>query len=1012
VRKLLVLLSSLWTMAHVHAAHASQATEVIFRPRSVYTIEEGLPQNSVKDLVQTRDGALWIATYGGLARHTGSGFETWSLRNTKALGSNFLCSLLEDRAGNLWIGSAEGTVAKLGASSPSPQLQAFNQEQGVPNGRVADIVQLPDGTLVLGTEQRVTKLEGDRFVPMYAAHLPQPRAARRLHVDVEGQLWCASGDGLWRMDSGRAVKLSWTDQRECLSASFVDEHPESGLWCHTDEGFALVKKTGLHALPSATQANIPNYVFAALVNRDGGLLIGTGTSTSLVRLGEEQVIPSPSPLQSMSSTALLFDRDGNLWVGTQTNGLMKLVRSFSLPFEGGALRLKEGQLLFAAADVDAAWIASSEDTQVLRFHAATAMVEALAPLPNDLGRVQALLTGKDGTLHALYAQGLASAKDGQVRRVALESRIYTGSLYEDAQGYIWVGDRGSFHRVGGTVDRPELTTYGTEQGLPADTEIAALACDTTGRVWLGTSRGLAYWDKERVTLLGATDGYSGGTVRAILPLTDGTIWSGIYGGGLVRLRNGQAVRIDANQGLYDNFVSNIQMDGERALWINSNRGAFRVRLDDLDAVADGSLEAVPCLAARTNEGNGMSGVRLASGRMLFPTVRGFALVDPARITVTNHAPGIELREVIADGHSHRAPNELTVPPGPRELVFRFAALTLTEPQAVRYRYRLSGFDDAWRTAGSEAFARYTNVPPGNYRFEVYARSYDGSSSPDAATTTLQLEPYLHETWLFRGSALGVALAGIGYAFRRRARTARKRQSELQHEVQLRRTAEDSLRGLHSRLVRAQEDERRRIARDLHDDLGQRLALLGVRLGVLERQTHSSGGTIAPSELTALSRSVQSISSDVHGLAVQLHSTQLDTLGLRSALRSLCKEVSQQHELAIEYEATGEGQELRQDLAVGLYRIAQEGLRNALRHSEASSVRVELHVEPRLVRLLVIDDGCGFDPAQVDSAKNLGLRGMQERLRILGGQLYLTSSAGRGTKLEAIVPLEPQESAPA
>ena len=1006
MRKVLVLLSCcLWATTHARGAQGPFTDSVIVRPRSIYTIEEGLPQNSVKDLVQTRDGALWIATYGGLARHTGTGFETWSLRNTPELGSNFVCSLLEDRDGMLWVGSAEGTVARLDARSLPYELQGFGPAQGVPNGRVADMVQLRDGTVVMGSEDTVTKFENGRFIPMYAEHVPQPRAARRLHVDVSGRLWCASADGLWRLDTQQPVLTSWTDGRACGSASYVDEHPQHGLWCYTDEGFALVKPTGLQALSHAGEPPRTFHAFSAVLNEDGGIVIGTGYSTVLVRLDERTATQYPSPLQGLHSTALLHDRDGNLWVGSQTSGLMKLVRSFSWPFEGSTLRLKEGQLLFAPADRDDAWVASSEAEQVLRFHTPTATVQAIAPLPTGLGRVQALLTGRDGTLHVLFAQGLVSAKGGVERRVALASQIYTGSLCEDAEGYIWVGDRGRVHRVGGTSAQPELTTYGAEAGLPEDAEIAALRSDAANRVWLGTSRGLACWSAGRITMLGAAEGYSGGSVRAILPLEDGTIWAGLYGGGLVRLRNSQAVRVDASQGLYDNFVSNIQMDDEGALWINSNRGVFRVRLADLEAVADGRLDAVPCLAGRTNEGNGMSGVRLASGRLLFPTVRGFAMVDPARMTDTNQPPGIELREVVADGRSHRTRADITVPPGPRELVFRFAALAWTEPQAVRYRYRLQGFDTDWRAAGSEAFARYTNVPPGRYRFEVHARSYDGSSSPEPAGIGLDLEPYVHETWWFRLSALGAVLVGIGYAFRRRAQTARKRHNELQHEVHLRQTAEDSLRGLHSRLVRAQEEERRRIARDLHDDLGQRLALVGVRLDVMERSAQTEGATPVASELAALSQSVKSISSDVHGLSVQLHSAQLDTLGLRSALRSLCKEVSQQHELAIEYEVTGEGAEPREDLALGLYRIAQEALRNALRHSEASSIRLELQLESRFARLVVVDDGCGFDPQQVTSSKSLGLRGMQERLRILGGQLYLTSASGRGTRLEAIVPLE-------
>jgi signal transduction histidine kinase len=507
---------------------------------------------------------------------------------------------------------------------------------------------------------------------------------------------------------------------------------------------------------------------------------------------------------------------------------------------------------------------------------------------------------------------------------------------------------------------------------------------------------------DRFRLLSHAEGVPGGALRAMF-VDRGALWLGSYGGGLARWKDGRISHVDSSLGLYSDAISCMLGDGQGNLWLNSNRGAFRLRLADLDGLADGGSEPLACIAARSPESGGRGGTVTGKGTILFATTDGLGRIDPARVSAAAVAPGIELKSCIVDDVGHDVRSDVRVAPGRRELVFRFDGLSLSEPTAVHYRYRLIGLDPGWREGGNAGIARYTSVPPGEYRFEVLARSYDGVWSAQPAAVDLTLEPFVHERWWFKFTVAGIVIGLVCCAFFARSRAARRRQRALQHEVDLRTKAEDSLRKLTGELIRAQEDERRRVALELHDDLGQRLALLGVSLDVLARER-----TPTATSMRALADSVRSLSSDVHGLSHRLHSTKLDKLGLRAALELLCQELSDRHEIVIVFESKVEGLRVAREIELTLYRITQEALNNVLHHSDATSARVVLDPAGEALRLTVEDDGAGFDPEDGAKGGGIGLQGMRERTYLVGGNLTVVSAPGEGTRIVVTVPAQLRE----
>jgi signal transduction histidine kinase len=229
------------------------------------------------------------------------------------------------------------------------------------------------------------------------------------------------------------------------------------------------------------------------------------------------------------------------------------------------------------------------------------------------------------------------------------------------------------------------------------------------------------------------------------------------------------------------------------------------------------------------------------------------------------------------------------------------------------------------------------------------------------------------------------------------------------EMQKRRLAESTLKDVSRHLIGTAEQERRRIARELHDDVNQKMALLSIELDRLQ----SDSTLLHPAlreRLGSLLREANGISSDISRVSHELHSSALEFLGLVPALRRLCRDFSEHHETHVDFRATGITEQVSSELSLCLFRITQECLTNVARHSGARSVDVQLRGESEnALRLTVVDDGRGFDDGKLDERGGLGIISMRERLRLVGGELTLRTAPAEGTSVTAWVPL-PQATA--
>ena len=310
---------------------------------------------------------------------------------------------------------------------------------------------------------------------------------------------------------------------------------------------------------------------------------------------------------------------------------------------------------------------------------------------------------------------------------------------------------------------------------------------------------------------------------------DGALWIGTEGSGLDRLEDGAITNYSSAEGLHDDSVWPILEDDRENLWMGGDRGISRVSKQDLADFDAGKIAAFPSVVygvadgLKLLEGVGMgdpSGWKTHDGRLWFATMAGVAMIDPNQLEDEALPPPVVIEEILVDGEDLDWRERPEVPAGAGEIEIRFTALSFRKPDRIQFQYRLDDFDKTWHDAGTRRTAYYTNVTPGDHRFQVRARHLNGEWGESVAELGLAVLPTWWQTWWFRTAVLLVAVALIGGASRFRVRSVAKRNRELRKLAAERETA---------RLAMAETEG---LTRATLDSLAALIAVLDTQGGVV------------------------------------------------------------------------------------------------------------------------------------------------------------------------------------
>ncbi len=742
--------------------------------QEVWAAERGLPQNSVSSIAQTAEGYLWVGTEEGLARFDGVRFTVFSKENTPELASDMINVLLAGRDGTLWIGTNGGGLTRY----KNGKFKTFTTRNGLSSDVVRAIYEGIDGAVWVGTEGGLNRYWGGRFHSYSTKDGLPDNSIFAICGDRDGSLWLGTRAGLAHL---KARAFSVYTRANGLPLDYVKALQlglNGDLWIGTNGGGVARMAAGRFTTYTTREGLSSNTVWSISEDRAGTIWMGTSDGgVNRYRGGKISAYTTKDGLSADGVWSTFEDREGSLWIGTKGGGLVRLKEGAFTTFtsrEG----LASDIVLPVYEDRDGAiWVGTNSGVNRLK-DGRIASYSTKEGLADTL--TFSIVQDREGSMWMGGRHGLNRLRDGKVELFTMRDGLpsdWVTSTYIDRKGDLWVGTRGGL----GRFDGRRFTPFTSKNGLTSD-YVGCMYQDARGTFWIGTmGGGLNRFEDGRFSSYTTRNGLQNDVVWAITGDADGTLWIGTSGGGLERFRNGKFTAYTMRNGLFDDSVLDILSDGAGWLWMSSNRGVFRVKRDDLEAFADQKLGRIRSVSydgsdgMKSKECNGgfqPAGWKARDGRLWFPTMKGLSVVDPAHVEVGEGGPPVVIERVSIDHKSVALNGAIRHAAGHGQLEFEFTAPSFLSPDGIRFRYMLDGFDGGWVEAGSRRTAYYTNIPAGEYRFQVMACNKGGGCNTTGASVAFRLTPQWYQTRWFVGLCL---LTGAGVflgAYRLRIRRLR------------------------------------------------------------------------------------------------------------------------------------------------------------------------------------------------------------------------------------------------
>jgi ligand-binding sensor domain-containing protein/signal transduction histidine kinase len=1018
-------------------------------PLKAYTTTDGLAHNVINKIVRDSRGLLWFCTEEGLSRFDGYSFTNYGTEH--GLPHPSVNDLLETHAGEFWVATNGGLVRFDPKGTPSSRVIYIGD--AAVNDKPMFTVVLPsekartaratavlregrDGTIWCGTWAGLYRLERNgshlelRYVELGMTRESQDHSLiTDLLEDGYGTLWVASLGGLYRRWPDGTTAL-YTERDGLPSKAIHDllEDHNGQLWAGTRyAGFFSFAADSSHAQPRVTATyqkwdGETTWVFQLFETSDHRFWIASNSGLTEFVTNRHQGKPefhkytSQQGLTYHEITTLNEDAAGNLWLGTNTSGAMKLAHNGLVtydkqdgiatvnaifPDQAGGICFRgfvlgdERTSVFEGAKLE---VPRAVDHQHLRYGRFDGQrftwFKPDTPKSGNFGWVceGVTLQAHDGEWWVGTGEGLfrfpatddfTQLKHKRPLAVYQTAEGLTGfeqvfRIFEDSRGNIWASTSAGpnalarWERTTGTFQLDLANKAGLPS--PVDNLARSFGEDSSGNIWIGFNTGVARFRQEHFTFFGTNEGLPAGAIQYIYSDHKGRLWLALARNGLIRVDDPNAERptfrsYTTAQGLSSNNVRVIVEDVSGRIYVGTGRG-----LDRLDPET-GRVKYFTT-ADGLAEGDILAAFRDPDGVLWFGTHRGLSRFAPEADPPAASPPPISIIGVLVAGERHpisvRGEVEISLPdlaPDRNELQIDFVGLSFASGEVLKYQYQLEGADKGWGAPVEQRTVNYARLAPGLYRFLVRAVNSDGVvSATPAAITFNVLPPVWQRGWFLALSVLAVGLAAYSLY---RYRVARL--------VELERV-------------------RTRIATDLHDDIGSNLTRISL-LSELAKQQKGNGSLLA--SIADIAReSVSSMNDIVWAISPQ-HDRVLD---LTRRMRQHAEDVFTMRDIKLQFNAASSDSDFQ--LRIGTRRdvllIFKEAVNNAARHSGCTEVAIDFRPDHHALHLRVSDNGKGFEIGSESDGQ--GLRSMARRAADIGGELKIESLPGKGTTVRFELPL--------
>ena len=763
---------------------------------------DGLPGNSITDIIQTSDGYLYIGTYDGLARFDGFEFKIFNKYNGDNK-CNFTSSraLFEDSKGNLWVGSNDEGLARIG----DDETLYFNTETGLPNNSVRNIREDFEGNIWVGTAAGVCYI-----TPDYEIKFPEGDNSSEynqtlitsLYCDSMGRIIMLTSDkgGIYVYNGREFERYKGFDSIGEFRFTAIAQDNFGNFWIGTDgKGiFRIVDKVPVYI---KTNTKLDSVAVWNICNSfSGDTWFGTEKGAVIFRQGAFIEFTK----NNNSVNKIIEDREKNIWLGSASSGLQKVtIGRFSMVYLDSTVN--------AVADDNEGllWVGTNNGLLCYKNN---------VPIENDLTkycyglRIRHVGITKNGDIlvNGYKRPGFIRAekvKDGpegsyNIRNWSSDNGLAgnkTRVSIETESGDIYVGTT-----TGLSIIRPDgsVRTFAKEEGFDSQ-YIMCLCQDDKGYVWIGTDGDGIYImkDEKIIDKISSDNGLAGNVVFKIMQDKNNAMWmctgTGVsyYSDSthLTECRSGKRniFNFTGAHGLITDSVFQVIIDYKGTVWMLSNQGIFSIPYDDLINVANGKAEYVDSKLYTQNDGLQSKGVtstalsaRTKDECIVFTMVDGFAIYNPLKNQASAIEPVLHFESFILDDKDVKPDKGIiSIPAGAKRLDISYTGLSFISPEQVRFKYKLEGFDTENSKPTNQRNVTYTSLPPGDYTFRFTAKTADGNWNHEPIEINIRQEAFYYQKPIFWVICGVIVVAIVLFTFWVREQNNKRRRKELELKVE-------------------------------------------------------------------------------------------------------------------------------------------------------------------------------------------------------------------------------------
>lgn len=959
-----------------------------------YSRAQGLASNVVFNIMEDKAGNLWFCTTAGVSKYNGYSFTNYT--KAQGLADNFVISVMQDNKGNLWFGTHEGGVSKYDGKN----FTSFTTSQGLADNYILCMLMDKYGNLWFGTDAGgVSKYDGNSFINYTKNQGLVNNSVNSISQDKTGNFWFGTRGGISKYDGKKFTNFTTKQGLADNNISCILQDNEGNIWCGMQEG-GVSKYDGNRFTNYSKVQGLPgNNISSILLDKSNNLWFTSrgGGGISKIESNEITYYTKYQGLSDNNIWSILQDKTANIWFGTNDEGVDKYdgktftnyttAQGLAGNWVWNILEDKNGNMWFCT---ERNGVSKYDGKNFINYNKSQG-------LPSNT--INCIMQDKKGNIW-FGTNGGASMYDGKCFTNYTTSEGLAGNnvqyIIQDKSDNLWLGT----HDDGASkYDGQTFTNYTTADGLVSNT-IYIIRQDKKGNLWFGTNTGTSEFNGK--TFINYTTGMGDNNIWGIAEDSiRNTIWFGTNQG-LTALKEKKSYNGNKQDNEFEVFNKNtgypiddvstgaVLVDNKGILWAGSGHDRL-IRFDYSKVNKKITAMNLVIQNVKVNNENICWNNLIRSSQRNKP-IDSLVILNEMITSFGKKLSAVVLesmskkyRDIRLDGimRFYPVPINLVLPYNDNNISLDFVAIEPALQKQVKYQFKLEGYNNDWSPLGNNSNAVFGNIRPGNYIFKLKALSPFGVWS-EIEYSFKVLPPWWSTWWAY--SLYGLISLTLFYTFyHNRIRRIKRKQAE---EVNI--------------MVTTQEEERKRISRDLHDDIGARLTNINI-LSALGQQKIDEPQEMSD-YLHRISNEVQTSAEALDDIVWSIDTKNDSIQEVIARMRRYAADVFDK--TLIRYTIIVDEKFLPAKLYIGkrrdLFLVFKETINNIQKHAMATEVKINIEAKDNNLLMQVNDNGKGFDTER-PTHRN-GLKNIQQRMEKWGGTFMVQSSPGKGARMKISLPV--------